>query len=256
MTLAPRWPGRAGHLGLDAGPAERADLDRRGDVACFQSSGTFETRVTLQGRPRLELEKLAADQPRFRISVRPPVGFVRGGLFARLVAGSARRWPVSPALQAQRDNAACWFFQPVAGQPCQRRALRLSLGLVAAWPQIAAISGNPDQLPGPVGPAHRDHPSVEFALPRRKLLAAADRIAKTGLIVRRPNCDSACPPAAMALGLLVLWFPGYSRPVRARRQAQAPQLSGRRSIQGCRREDSQAIYDLLSPDLQTARPRL
>jgi len=141
-------PGRGGHLGLDAGPAERADLDRRGDVACF-SSGTFETGLTLQGRPRLELE-VAADQPGFDLCA--ALSIVR--------AGGRQVWQISTAVarfpgpEAQRRQRRVLVFQPLRASLASGERLRLSLA-GAAWPQIAVISGNPDQLPGPVGPAHR-----------------------------------------------------------------------------------------------------
>ena len=56
-------PGRGGHLGLVPGPVERADLDRRADVACF-SSAPLEQDLWLLGCVCLQL-RVSADQPSF-----------------------------------------------------------------------------------------------------------------------------------------------------------------------------------------------
>jgi len=78
-------------------------------------------------------------------------------------------------------------------------------------------------------------------------VAAADRIGQTGLIVRRPTVTLRAPLLAMALAFGAV-FPAI--PASAGQTAAQARSSAETIIQGLRREDSQAIYDLLSPDLQ------
>ncbi|TVS02506.1 MAG: CocE/NonD family hydrolase [Cyanobium sp. PLM2.Bin73] len=140
-------PGRGGHLGLDAGPCERSDLDQRRDVACFTST-PLEHPVRLLARPRLRL-RVAADQPGFD-----------------LCAALARVDPQGTALQlctgvSRQLGDGCLqpdcrevVLQPLLLhlQPGER--LRLSLA-AAAWPQVAVNPGSGEPPWGGSGPDHR-----------------------------------------------------------------------------------------------------
>ena len=140
-------PGRGGHLGLDAGPCLRADLDARCDVACF-TSAPIEQPLQLLGSPALAVE-LQADQPGVdlcaalsRVSPDGSVQQLSTGLLRQLGPQCLELRPVRVALQ------------PVmaALEPGDR--LRLSLA-GAAWPQIAVNPGDGSiPMSGP-GPSHR-----------------------------------------------------------------------------------------------------
>jgi putative CocE/NonD family hydrolase len=140
-------PGRGGHLGLDAGPAERGDLDARCDVACF-SGPPVEADLELLGRPELTL-MAAADQPGFDLCVALSV-LEAGGAVQQLSTGVARfRGEGCLALQKRQVQ-----LQPLLASLRAGERLRLSIGL-AAWPQIAVNPGDGSLPQGPVGPAHR-----------------------------------------------------------------------------------------------------
>jgi len=138
-------PGRGGHLGLEAGPVERADLDRRCDVACF-TTAPLEHPLLLIGRPQLALE-VSADQPAFDLCAAlslvpaegPGVRQVSNGVL-RCRGGDRQRRQIT--------------FQPLALALEPGDRLRLSLA-GAAWPQIAVNPGD-GRLPwGGAGPEHR-----------------------------------------------------------------------------------------------------
>jgi putative CocE/NonD family hydrolase len=139
-------PGRGGHLGLDPGPCERGDLDRRSDVICFSSS-PLSTPLELEGRPLLTIA-VRADQPSFDLcavlSVVDPQGRV-----LQLSTGVARTQQLAgekSLLQVQ--------LQPLLAELCPGERLRLSLA-GAAWPQIAVNPGDGLETFGPTGPRHR-----------------------------------------------------------------------------------------------------
>jgi putative CocE/NonD family hydrolase len=140
-------PGRGGHLGLEAGPCERGDLDQRRDVLCF-TSAPLEQPLRLLARPRLRL-RIAADQPGFdlcaALSRLSPEGSVR-----QLSTGVARHLGVSCLEPRWRQVQ----LQPLLLllQPGDR--LRLSLA-AAAWPQVAVNPGSGAQPWGGSGPDHR-----------------------------------------------------------------------------------------------------
>lgn len=140
-------PGRGGHLGLDAGAADRRDLDQRCDVACFTSAAAQEP-MELLGAPELHVQA-AADQPGFdlcaALSVLKPDGTVE-----QCSTGVAR-WLGE---EAQAMGPRIVQLQPLllTLQPGER--LRLSIGL-AAWPQIAVNAGDGSMPLGPAGPQHR-----------------------------------------------------------------------------------------------------
>jgi len=140
-------PSRGGHLGPDCGLVERSDLDRRGDVACFQTS-PLESRLRLLGRPRLRIDA-AADQPGFDLCAALSV-VQRDGRVLQLCTGVCRiQGPT--ALQLQRLELA---FQPMAVTlECGER-LRLSLA-GAAWPAIAVNPGDGTAARNGGGPESR-----------------------------------------------------------------------------------------------------
>ena len=140
-------PGRGGHLGLDAGPVQRQDLDARSDVACF-TGAALDWSMELQGEPILRVQA-GADQPGFDLCVALS-RLTADGAVHQLSTGVARfRGEHCRQLQPR-----CVRLQPLLAslQPGDR--LRLSIGL-AAWPQVAVNPGNGAlPLAGP-GPEHR-----------------------------------------------------------------------------------------------------
>jgi putative CocE/NonD family hydrolase len=141
-------PGRGGHLGLDAGPCERGDLDNRNDVLCF-TSAALATRLTLEGRPRLSLRAMA-DQPSFDLCVALSVVNATGTSVLQLVTGVARFTGASclePQLRDVQLQPLCTVLQP-------GEQLRLSVA-AAAWPQIAVNPGSGEPFPGCPSALHR-----------------------------------------------------------------------------------------------------
>jgi putative CocE/NonD family hydrolase len=140
-------PGRGGHLGLDAGPCERSDLDQRRDVVCF-TSAPVERPLRLLARPRLRL-RIAADQPGFdlcaALSRLSPEGSVR-----QLSTGVARHLGVSCLRPGWREVV----LQPLLLHLQAGERLRLSLA-AAAWPQVAVNPGSGEPAWGGSGPDHR-----------------------------------------------------------------------------------------------------
>ncbi|KEF43272.1 MAG: alpha/beta hydrolase [Cyanobium sp. CACIAM 14] len=141
-------PGRGGHLGLDAGPADRGDLDRRADVACF-STAPLEDPLLLLGSLRLRL-RISADQPSFDLCAALSVLETHGRTVHQLCTGVARFGP----RPAGRGNWRSLRFQPVCAQLEPGQRLRLSLA-AAAWPQIAVNPGDGRRPMGGSGPDHR-----------------------------------------------------------------------------------------------------
>jgi len=142
-------------------------------------------------------------------------------------------------------------FQPLRAA-FQRRAPALSLLVARLAPHRSPLSAvNPDHsIDGPVGPAHRVI-TLQFVALEAKLWLS-DRIGQMGFFFDSfvDNCDLCVPPCwPMAFALFGAVFP-LSRPVRARRQPQAPQSSSGDDHPGIAPRRRQAIYDLLSPDLQ------
>lgn len=139
-------PGRGGHLGLDPGPCERGDLDRRGDVVCFNSS-PFSATLELEGRPLLTIA-VRADQPSFDLCAALSVLDCQGRVL-QLSTGVARTQQLAgekSLLQIQ--------LQPLLAELGPGERLRLSLA-GAAWPQIAVNPGDGSEPLGPTGPRHR-----------------------------------------------------------------------------------------------------
>ncbi|MFO7629982.1 MAG: CocE/NonD family hydrolase C-terminal non-catalytic domain-containing protein [Prochlorococcaceae cyanobacterium] len=144
-------PEQGGHLGLDAGPCDRSDLDQRADVACF-SSAPIEQPLLLQGRPVLELN-VGADQPSFdlcgALSLLEPSGQVQ-----QLSTG-VLRLPAASGQAPQSQTRRCRLvFQPLCHSLHAGQRLRLSLA-AAAWPQVA-VNGGSGELPQTgADPSHR-----------------------------------------------------------------------------------------------------
>ena len=140
-------PGRGGHLGLDAGPSQRGDLDGRCDVACF-SSDPLEKPLELLGQPEL-LICAAADQPGFDLCL--ALSRIDGrGEGTQLCTGVARFL----GAQCQQPQLRRVVMQPLLASLDKGDRLRLSIGL-AAWPQIAVNPGDGTLPQGPAGPQHR-----------------------------------------------------------------------------------------------------
>ena len=140
-------PGRGGHLGLDAGPAQRADLDARCDVACF-STPALATAIELLGMPVLRV-MAAADQPGFDLCAALSVVEADGAV-QQLSTGVAR-FRGAGCLQLEPRQV---HLQPLLACLRPGERLRLSIGL-AAWPQIAVNPGDGSLPRGPAGPEHR-----------------------------------------------------------------------------------------------------
>jgi hypothetical protein len=140
-------PSRGGHLGPDPGPVERGDLDRRGDVACFQTP-PLQAPLRLLGSPHLRIEA-GADQPGFDLWATLSVVQANGGIL-QLCTG-VRRSLGPPALELLELELA---FQPVAAALRPGERLRLSLA-AAAWPAIAVNPGDGSIPRGGSGPDHR-----------------------------------------------------------------------------------------------------
>ncbi len=141
-------PGRGGHLGPDPGPVERADLDRRGDVACF-TTAPLEQDLWLLGTFRLRL-RVSADQPSFDLCAALSEVSPDGGAVRQLSTGLARFGPTSAAGDGPRSLA----LQPLATLVAAGQRLRLSLA-AAAWPQIAVNPGDGSLPAGGSGSGHR-----------------------------------------------------------------------------------------------------
>jgi len=140
-------PGRGGHLGLDAGPCERSDLDRRGDVACFTSAPLAQP-LNLEGRPQLQL-RVEADQPSFDLCAALSVLEHDGSSVHQLCTGVGRF-----RQQAGNTGALQLALQPLGARLERGQRLRLSLA-GSAWPQIAVNPGDGSLPQGPSGPQHR-----------------------------------------------------------------------------------------------------
>jgi putative CocE/NonD family hydrolase len=154
-------PGRGGHLGLDAGPCDRADLDRRCDVACFTSPPLAES-LALIGQPELLLA-VDADQASFDLSAALAVVSDDGQRVRQLATGFLRVNGQDSPHQASPHQASPRLrlsLQPLAARLEPGEALRLSLA-GAAWPQIAV---NPGDGSLPLGGSGSRHRSISIGL--------------------------------------------------------------------------------------------
>ena len=140
-------PGRGGHLGLDAGPCQRADLDARCDVACFTSAPLAEP-LQLLGQPILQIV-VQADQPGFDLCAALSVVHADGAV-QQLSTGVLRQRG-DHCLQPRRQHLE---LQPLLAELGPGDRLRISLA-GAAWPQIAVNPGDGSIPDRPAGPHHR-----------------------------------------------------------------------------------------------------
>ncbi len=140
-------PGRGGHLGLDAGLVERADLDRRSDVACFTGAPVTAPQELL-GRPVLELP-VSADQPGFDLC--GALSLVKADGRVLQLSTGVGRWLGEGCHDPDRRRLS---LQPLLVTLQPGDCLRLSLG-AAAWPQIAVNPGTGAIPWGPVAAQHR-----------------------------------------------------------------------------------------------------
>ncbi len=141
-------PGRGGHLGPVPGPVERADLDRRTDVACF-STAPLEHDLWLLGTVCLQLG-VSADQSSFDLCVALSEVSPDGRSARQLTTGVARFSPGESDAPGRRSVA----LQPLATLVAAGQRLRLSLA-AAAWPLIAVNPGDGSLPAGGSGPDHR-----------------------------------------------------------------------------------------------------
>ena len=140
-------PGRGGHLGLDAGPCERSDLDQRRDVACF-TSAPLERPLRLLARPRLRL-RVTADQPGFDLCA-ALVRVEPQGAAQQLCTGVSRQLGDGCLRPGWRQVV----LQPLLLHLRAGERLRLALA-AAAWPQVAVNPGSGEPPWGGSGPEHR-----------------------------------------------------------------------------------------------------
>ncbi len=141
-------PGRGGHLGSRPGSAERSDLDRRADVACF-TGAPLETPLRLLGSFRLRL-RVHADQPSFDLCATLSEVSPDGGTVRQLATGVGRFVTGPAGAETLRELS----LQPLGTELEAGTRLRLSLA-GAAWPQIAVNPGDGSLPAGGSGPAHR-----------------------------------------------------------------------------------------------------
>jgi putative CocE/NonD family hydrolase len=141
-------PARGGHLGLEPGCVDRADIDARADVACF-TTAPLPTPLELIGEPMLEV-RVRADQPGFDLCAALSVLDAGGNGVRQLATGVLRQRGEA----CRHDALRRLRLQPLRTLLRPGERLRLSLA-GAAWPQIAVNPGDGSIPAGAVGPAHR-----------------------------------------------------------------------------------------------------
>ena len=141
-------PGRGGHLDLNPGLCERADLDRRRDVACFTSAPLQQNLEARLVRPCLRL-CLSADQPGFDLCAALS-RLDADGRVVQLCFGVQRHLGESCLESHWREVT----LQPLWLELGRGERLRLSVA-AAAWPQIAVNPGTGQQPRGGSGHEHR-----------------------------------------------------------------------------------------------------
>ncbi len=173
-------PGRGGHLGLDAGPCERGDLDQRRDVACF-TSPPLERPLRLLARPRLRL-RMSADQPGFDLCAALSRVTPDGGV-QQLSTGISRQLGAGCQQAEWREVQ----LQPLLLELQPGERLRLSLA-AAAWPQVAVNAGTGELPRGGSGPEHRVI-TLELNCQNAEL-----RLEPVEGLDPGANCGLPCPP--------------------------------------------------------------
>ncbi|MCP9928076.1 CocE/NonD family hydrolase [Cyanobium sp. CH-040] len=173
-------PGRGGHLGLDAGPCQRGDLDQRRDVACF-TSAQLERTLRLLARPRLRL-RVSSDQPGFDLCAALSRITPDGGV-EQLSTGVSRQLGAGCREPAWREVQ----LQPLLLELQPGERLRLSLA-AAAWPQVAVNPGTGERPWGGSGPEHR---VITLELDSQDAVLSLETV--EGLDPGA-NCGLPCPP--------------------------------------------------------------
>jgi hypothetical protein len=141
-------PAIGGHLSPSAGPADRATLDRRTDVATFNTP-PLTTELQLFGHPQLSL-RAQADHPGFDLCVslsRCPEG---GSTAEQLSTGVLRVL----GNKAQMALEHVVQLQPLLATLKAGDQLRLSIA-AAAWPAIGVNPGDGTTPSGAPSPQHR-----------------------------------------------------------------------------------------------------
>jgi predicted acyl esterase len=141
-------PAIGGHLSPSAGPADRATLDRRTDVATFNTP-PLTTELQLFGHPQLSL-RAQADHPGFDLCVslsRCPEG---GSTAEQLSTGVLRVL----GHKAQMALEHVVQLQPLLATLNAGDQLRLSIA-AAAWPAIGVNPGDGTTPSGAPSPQHR-----------------------------------------------------------------------------------------------------
>jgi putative CocE/NonD family hydrolase len=141
-------PGRGGHLGLESGCVDRADIDARADVACF-TAAPLQQPLELLGEPLLDLFA-CADQPGFDLCAALSMVDPAGSTVRQLCTGVLRQ----RGEPCRREVLRRVRLQPLRARLQPGERLRLSLA-AAAWPQIAVNPGDGSLPTGAVGPEHR-----------------------------------------------------------------------------------------------------
>ena len=141
-------PAIGGHLSPSAGPADRATLDQRTDVATFNSLHLTEE-LQLFGRPQLHL-KAQADHPGFDLCVS----------LSRCAPGGETAQQLSTGVlrvlgdQAQIATEHVVQLQPLLATLDAGDQLRVSIA-AAAWPAIGVNPGDDSTPSGAPSPQHR-----------------------------------------------------------------------------------------------------
>ncbi|WP_369795473.1 CocE/NonD family hydrolase C-terminal non-catalytic domain-containing protein [Synechococcus sp. GFB01] len=165
-------PGRGGHLGLDAGPCERGDLDARNDVIGF-TSPALERPLPLEGQPLVELVVMA-DQPGFDLCLALSAVSPCGRRVQQLCTGVARQLG-GDCLEPRRRQVS---LQPLWTRLWPGERLRLSIA-AAAWPQIAVNPGSGEPAWGGPSAGHRVITlSIRLADARLRLLPLSTAAAR------------------------------------------------------------------------------
>ncbi len=172
-------PGRGGHLGGEAHLPDRAELDGRGEVACF-STAPFQGPRRLLGRPSLRL-RVVADQPGFDLCAALAVVGADGATARQLCTGVLR--VVGEEAMAPLERRV--HLQPLAATVGAGERLRLSLA-PAAWPQVAVNGGDGREPWGGPTAAHR---------PITLTLLLADAALEIGPLLP-PSADGQAPGSA------------------------------------------------------------
>ena len=149
-------PARGGHLDLQAGPADRHDLDCRSDVLTF-TTPPLPRALALSGAVRLRLKAASEGRGFDLCCALSRVGEVDGRLRVEQLSMGVARW-LGP--QAQDLAWRQVHFQPLLQTVPAGGRLRLSIAL-AGWPLIGINPGN-GQAPHTVAAHERQVVVVHF----------------------------------------------------------------------------------------------